>query len=70
MLARAALGLPIIAAAHPKDAALKRLALLRRDAGSMARFDQTAEFAAEKRLRPGSLELIAREMIAARETAA
>lgn len=69
MLARAALGLPIIAAAHPKDVALKRFARLRRDGGSADCFDEVTGFAAEKKLRPQALEQIAHEMIAARAAA-
>jgi hypothetical protein len=69
MLARAALGFPIIAAAHPKDVALKRFALLRRDAGSADYFDEVAGFAAEKKLRPEALGVIAGERIAAQAAA-
>lgn len=70
MLARAALGLPVIVAAHPRDVALRRLASLRSDGGSVDRFNQVTDFAAEKKLRPESLERIAHEMIAARQAAA
>ncbi|HJU28387.1 MAG TPA: hypothetical protein VJ718_04410 [Candidatus Binataceae bacterium] len=69
MLARAALGLPIIAAAHPRDVALKRFSRLRRDGGSADCFDEVTGFAAEKKLRPEALEQIAHEMIAARAAA-
>jgi hypothetical protein len=69
MLARAALGFPIIAAAHPKDVALKRFARLRYDAGSVDYFDEVVDFAAEKKLRPEALQHIAQEMIASRAAA-
>jgi hypothetical protein len=60
MLARAALGLPIIAAAHPADLGLRRLAGIRpRARGSFAHFDPVLRFAAEKHLQPRSLEEIA-----------
>jgi len=66
MLARAALGLPLIAAAHPPDLGLMRLAKLRPGAGrSFAYFDPLLSFAAEKRLQPASLEEIAYHSIAA-----
>jgi len=63
MLARALLGLPIIAAAHPRDVGLVRLAGLRRARGSFAHFDPVVRFAAEKHLRSASLEEIAQRAI-------
>ncbi|GEM_PF-1632653 len=63
MLARASLGLPIIAAAHPGDVALRRLSPLRFNSGSVSHFDFILDFAAKKGLRPRSLEEIAREVI-------
>ncbi len=62
MLARALLGLPIIAAAHPRDVGLVRLAGLRRARGSFAHFDPVVRFAAEKHLRSASLEEIAQRV--------
>ncbi len=65
MLARAALGLPIIAAAHPPDVGLVRLAGIRPSSrGSFGHFDPVLRFAAEKHLRPGSLEEIAHRAMA------
>jgi hypothetical protein len=63
MLARAAAGLPIIAAAHPRNAGLRRLAQLRRQRGVLTDFDTLLDFAAEKRLRPQSLAQIASEWL-------
>ena len=59
MLALATLGMPIIALAHPCDLALRRFA--RRDAAAATYFDPVLKFAAEKSLRPMSLEEIAAE---------
>jgi hypothetical protein len=65
MLARAVLGLPIIAAAHPPDIGLVRLASLRpRVRGSFDHFDPVLRFAAEKHLHPASLEEIAHRAMA------
>jgi hypothetical protein len=64
MVARAALGLPIIASCHPYDVGLVRFAALRpRARGSFAHFDSVLRFAAEKQLRAASLEEIAQGMI-------
>ena len=64
MLACALLSLPIIAAAHPADIALRRLAPLRPTGnGSLSHFDRVLDFAARKHLRPGSLEQMAEQMI-------
>jgi len=59
MLARAALGMPIIIAAHPRDVALRRLAKLRRNGRSVANFDEMLDFVIAKGLRPQSLEQLA-----------
>ena len=65
MIANAALDLPIIASAHPLDVGLRRYAALYRPFEPVSTyFDEVAAFAREKRLRPSSLEEIAREMIA------
>jgi len=67
MLALATLRLPIIAAAHPRDVSLRRLPLPRGDGdGSFSHFDQVLGFAAEKQLRPASLERIAQEALTTR----
>ncbi len=63
MLALAALGMPIVALAHPRDLALRRFQ--RGDPGDVSYFDSVLAFAAEKSLRPMSLELIAAEVPAA-----
>jgi hypothetical protein len=65
MLARAALGMPIIAAAHPKDACLRRFGKMRPSSGAIAEFDRILDFIAAKSLRPASLEELARETLAA-----
>ena len=65
MLALAALGYPIIVAAHPGDVTLRRFAAAR-SRGSTQYFDDVLAFAAEKKLRPASLEQIAGEMFALR----
>lgn len=62
LLALAMLGLPIIAAGHPKDLALRRFRRIN-DPGSMFFFDRVLDFAAAQRLRPMSLEEIALEVI-------
>jgi hypothetical protein len=64
MLALATLGMPIVALAHPRDIALRRFS--RSDRGAMSYFDSVLRFAAEKSLRPKSLESIATEVPAAR----
>ena len=60
MLALATLGMPIVALAHPYDVGLRRFP--RADQGSVSYFDPILEFAAEKSLRPMSLEEIAAEV--------
>jgi len=60
MLAMATLGMPIVALAHPRDLALRRFS--RRDPVAMMYFDPVLRFAAEKSLRPMSLEEIAAEV--------
>jgi hypothetical protein len=64
MLALAALGMPIVALAHPRDLSLRRFR--RGDPGDVSYFDSVLTFAAEKSLRPMPLELIAAEVPAAR----
>ena len=64
MLALATLGMPIVALAHPRDLALRRFR--RGDPADVSYFDSVLTFAAEKSLRPMSLELIAAEVPAAR----
>lgn len=65
MLAMAALGLPIIAYAHPEELRLRRFARLLNREGNIAHFDPVLTFAASKGLRPRSLEEIATEVEAA-----
>ncbi|MGC2491515.1 hypothetical protein [Candidatus Binatus sp.] len=60
MLALATLGMPVIALAHPRDLSLRRFQ--RGDRSSMSYFDSVLTFAAEKSLRPSSLEQIAAEV--------
>jgi hypothetical protein len=60
MLALATLGMPVIALAHPRDLSLRRFQ--RGDRSSMSYFDSVLTFAAEKSLRPRSLEQIAAEV--------
>jgi hypothetical protein len=62
MTALAALGYPIIAGAHPRDVALRRLDPLR-GRRCFAHFDAVLEFASAKKLRPLALEEIARELL-------
>lgn len=57
MLALATLGMPIVALAHPRDLGLRRIG--RRDLSAISYFDPVVRFAAEKSLRPMSLEEIA-----------
>jgi hypothetical protein len=64
MLALATLGMPVIALAHPRDLALRRFR--RGDPTQVSYFDPVLTFAAEKSLRPMSLEQIAAEVPAAR----
>ena len=65
MLARAALGMPIIAAAHPRNAGLRRFVKTRRDCEALADFDDVLDFMATKKLRFESLEELAVEALAA-----
>jgi hypothetical protein len=60
MLALATLGMPVIALAHPRDISLRRFP--RADRGEISYFDPVLKFAAEKSLRPMSLEEIAAEV--------
>ena len=60
MLALATLGMPVIALAHPRDISLRRFP--RADRGAISYFDSVLKFAAEKSLRPMSLEEIAAEV--------
>lgn len=64
MLAMATLGMPIVALAHPRDLALRRFS--GRDRGAISYFDSVLRFAADKSLRPKSLESIAAEVPTAR----
>ncbi len=64
MLALATLGMPVAALAHPRDLALRRFQP--GDPGAVSYFDSVLAFAAEKSLRPMSLEEIAAEVPAAR----
>jgi hypothetical protein len=64
MLALATLGMPVVAIAHPRDLSLRRFR--RGDQFAMSYFDSVLRFAAEKSLRPMSLEDIAAEVPAAR----
>ena len=57
MVAVATLGSPIVALAHPRNLGLRRFG--RRDPVAMSYFDPVVKFAAEKSLRPMSLEEIA-----------
>ncbi len=61
MLALAALGLPIIALAHPNDLGVQRFRPTREAMGPTY-FDRVLGFAKEKSLRPMSLENVALEM--------
>jgi hypothetical protein len=62
-LARAALGLPIMVAAHPGDVGLRRLSSWRKESALVSHFDPLLDFAAAKKLRPCSVEQIAHEVI-------
>lgn len=62
MLAKTALGLPLIVAGHPHDIGLRRLSALR-NGGSPGYFDSTLQFAAEKGMQGRPLEAIADEYI-------
>jgi len=61
MLAVAALGLPLIAVAHPHHVGLKR-SPLNNGKGDISCFDAVMRFAREKHLRPASLEKLAAEV--------
>lgn len=65
MLAMAALGLPIIAYAHPDELGLRRFSRLLHRESNLAHFDPVLRFAASKGLPPRSLEEIAIEVKAA-----
>jgi len=61
MLGLAALGLPVIAVAHPVDLGIARLRSLVRN-GSIRYFDKVLRFAAGKGLQPATLLQLAKEM--------
>src|ERR1700693_5416058 len=61
MIAIAALGMPILAFAHPKDVRLRRLSRFMDRGGVYSHFDTVIDFAAAKSLPGHSLEEIARE---------
>jgi hypothetical protein len=61
MLAIAALGMPILAFAHPKDVRLRRLSRFMERGGMFSHFDAVLDFAAAKNLPGRSLEEVARE---------
>jgi hypothetical protein len=65
MLAMAALGLPIIAYAHPAEILLRRFSCVWDRKGALTHFDTVLRFAASKRLPARSLEEIALEVNAA-----
>jgi hypothetical protein len=65
MLARAALGMPVIVAAHPRDVGLRRFARIRPHSRAGENFDGVLDFIAAKKLRPKSLEELARDALAA-----
>jgi hypothetical protein len=65
MIALAALGMPIIAAGHPGDVALRRLSFLRKSPESYSYFDSVLDFARDKSLDPRSLEEVAQYMLSA-----
>lgn len=64
MLARAALGMPIIIAAHPRNAGLRRFSEIRPVQHQGREFDAVLDFIAAKKLRSQSLEELARDQIA------
>jgi hypothetical protein len=70
MLARTALGLPLLATANPDDLALTTFARAPWNNDSLDDLDRILEFAASKRLRSCSLEEIAIEACSSTETAA
>jgi hypothetical protein len=63
MLAIAAMGMPILAFAHPKDVRLRRLSRFVERGGTYAHFDEVLDFAAAKNLPGQSLEEIARAVL-------
>jgi hypothetical protein len=63
MLAVAALGLPILAFAHPKDVRLRRMSGFLERGGTFSHFDEVLDFAAAKNLPGRSLEEIAHEVL-------
>ena len=63
MLAMAALGLPIIALAHPEDVGLRRFSRFWDRGGNASHFDEVLRFASSKRLPSRSLEDIAAAVI-------
>jgi hypothetical protein len=63
MLAIAAMGMPILAFAHPKDVRLRRLSRFVERGGTYAHFDEVLDFAAAKNLPGRSLEEIARALL-------
>jgi hypothetical protein len=68
MLARAVLGMPIIAAAHPRNAGLRRWSKIRPDRQAGEEFNEVLDFIAAKKLRPRSLEELAHDQIATRKS--
>jgi hypothetical protein len=62
MLAMAALGLPIIAAAHPEDIGLKRLSRFLDRGGDASHLDEILRFACVKGLPSRSLEEIVKDL--------
>jgi hypothetical protein len=70
MLARSALGMPIIAAAHPRNAGLRRLSKFRPGQQAGEEFNDLLDFATTKKLRPQSLEQLAYDQIANSEDSA
>lgn len=66
LLAMSALGLPIIAYAHPDEVGLKRLSFLRACSRRESHIDEILGFVSAKRIPSGSLEQIALETASAR----
>lgn len=67
MLARAVLGMPVIAAAHPRNAGLRRLPKIGPCQPTGEEFNEVLDFVAAKKLRPQSLEELAYDQISASE---
>jgi hypothetical protein len=63
MLALAALGMPILAFAHPRDVRLRRLSGIVERGGTFTHFDDVLDFAKAKNLPGKSLEEIARDVL-------